>query len=194
MIKAISLAAGLATGALCSQAPEFTQQYLQRLGGQVDALTSVVMDFDASALASGLGREQALSEMTGTDFLIARQADMRATFARHTRLSQNLTALRDATPLARLAMPHRLMDRETATAAWADFQPAVPLTAAGFAAGGAGFLAGGALIGGLLALLGAPIRRRDTRQTAQSPARREPVLRQPAQPQSLRPQLMGERR
>lgn len=190
MIKAFSLAAGLATGALCSQAPEFTQQYLQRLAGQVDALTTVVMDFDASALASGLGREEALSQMTGTDFLIARQADMRATFARHARLSDNLAALRAATPLARLAMPHRLADTETAAATWADFQPAVPLTTAGAVAGGAGFAGGAILIAALLSLFRLPARR-----PAPAPAaRREPVLRPTAQTAPLRPQLMGERR
>jgi len=83
MIRVMALAGGVAGAATFSQYPEFAQQYTQRLAGQVDALTTVVMDFDTSALAAGLGREAALAEMTGSDFLVARQSDMRRTFARH---------------------------------------------------------------------------------------------------------------
>ncbi|NRB05388.1 MAG: DUF2937 family protein, partial [Rhodobacteraceae bacterium] len=44
--RAIALAGGLAGGLSLSQFPEFSQQYLQRLGGAVDALAVVVTDFD----------------------------------------------------------------------------------------------------------------------------------------------------
>ena len=172
-IRTLTLAAGLLTAGLTSQAPEFTQQYLQRLAGQVDALALVARDFDASALAAGLGREEALSQMTGTDFLTSRQADMRRTFARHARLADHLASLRAATPLERLAMPHRLADTELARATWSDFRPALPLTAAGAVAGGTGFLAGAALTAALLKLLAGLLRRRP--RTA-PPPRREPTF------------------
>ena len=146
MIRAAALVGGLAGAAGLSQYPEFSQQYTQRLAGQVDALTTVVMDFDSSALDAGLGREAALAQMTGTDFLTARQSDMRRTFARHAVLADTLTRLRAATPFERMQMPHRLTDTATLHATWADYQPALPLTSAGVVSAGIGGLAGWATV------------------------------------------------
>lgn len=158
--KAVFLLGALAGGAGLSQFPEFSQQYLQRLAGQVDALTVVVRDFDASAQKNGLTREEALAEMRGTAFLDDRQQDLRRTFLRHARLSDNLVALREAGPLQRLLMPQRLGDAETLAATWGDFRPAVPVTPDGLAAAGIGFLGGGMALSGLLSLLLWPFRRR----------------------------------
>ena len=154
MIGGVSGAAGL------SQFPEFSQQYLQRLAGKVDALAAVVADFDASATRNNLTRDQALAELAGTPFLIDRQADMRRNVADHKRLSDDLTRLRDATPLERLAMPQRLGDAETLAAAWADFRPAIPATVDGAVSAGVGYMAGWGLLAGLWALLAWPFRRR----------------------------------
>ena len=41
-MRAIAVAGGLAGAAGLSQFPEFSQQYVQRLGGAVDELTAVV--------------------------------------------------------------------------------------------------------------------------------------------------------
>lgn len=154
MIGGVSGAAGL------SQFPEFSQQYLQRLAGKVDALAAVVADFDASATRNNLTRDQALAELAGTPFLIDRQADMRRNVADHKRLSDDLTRLRDATPLERLTMPQRLGDAETLAAAWADFRPAIPATVDGAVSAGVGYMAGWGLLAGLWALLAWPFRRR----------------------------------
>lgn len=108
--KALTLAGGLAGAAACSQYPEFSQQYIQRLAGQVDALSVVVADFDRSAGANGLTRVAALDQLQGTAFLAARKADMQNAFARFDRLSNNLTFLRLASPVERIAMPHRMAD------------------------------------------------------------------------------------
>ena len=92
--KALCLAGAFAGGGALSQYPEFAQQYTQRLAGQVDALAEVVADFDASALDAGLTRTQALDQLAGSEFLDARQADMRETFARHIVLTATLADLR----------------------------------------------------------------------------------------------------
>ena len=60
IIRALTLVGSLIAGAGASQFPEFSQQYAQRLGGAVGALSEVVADFDASAVAEGLTRPQAL--------------------------------------------------------------------------------------------------------------------------------------
>ena len=190
MRRALALVGGLAGAAVLSQYPAFNQQYLQRLAGQVDALTVVVTDFDSSALASGLGRHEALTQMTGTAFLDARASDMRATFLRHAQLSDHLAVLRDATPLQRIAMPHRMADPTTLTAAWSDFEPALPLSAPGAVTAGAGFVTGWAGVAALLALITAPFRRKRGR-----PTRREPgVARTTPTAQSHVPKLQGVRR
>ena len=188
MIRVLCLAGGLAGAAGLSQFPEFSQQYLQRLAGQVDALTLVVKDFDASALAAGLGREDALEQMAGTPFLESRQVDMRRTFARHARLTENLILLRDAGPLARLTQPHRMADPDTLAATWADFTPAVPVSVAGVASAGTGFLAGWGLFAALLAAVLAPFRRQG-RPAAGQTRRREPIIK--PDPPVARPTLVA---
>ena len=155
----LMLAGALAGGAGVSQFPEFSQQYLQRLAGQVDALQLVVENFDASAARNGLTREAALGQMTGTAFLADRQTDLRGDFARYDRLGSDLALLRAATPLERLAMPHRLADTATFQATWADYRPAVPVTSDGVIAAGVGAALGWAAVAALLALLAWPFRR-----------------------------------
>lgn len=156
--KALVLAGGLAGAGAVSQFPEFSQQYVQRLGGAVDALAGVVADFDVSAAAVGLTREEALAEMRGTDFVERRRADMAATIARHDRLAADLAALRSATPWGRAAEPLRFSDNEIMAATWADFRPAVPISRDGLTFAALGLLLGMVLAHGLLTLLRMPFR------------------------------------
>jgi len=51
---------GLAT---FSQAPEFSQQYKQRLGGAINELATVVRQFDEDATSQGLTRQEALDTL-----------------------------------------------------------------------------------------------------------------------------------
>jgi len=187
MIRALCLIGGLAGAGTLSQAPEFSQQYLQRLAGQVDALTQVVMEFDQTALADGMGREEMLQAMAATP-LVAPQAEMwRGTFARHARLSDNLAALRSAGPLERLTMPHRFSDAGVLQGTLADYSPAMPLSTAGAAAAGAGFLGGWALLAAMIGVIGWPFRRRQRQPEAQ-PKRRAPVVK--GEPPVTRPRLV----
>jgi len=158
--KALTLAGGLAGAAALSQYPEFSQQYIQRLAGQVDALSVVVADFDRSAGANNLTRVAALDQMQGTAFLAARKVDMQNAFIRFDTLSNNLTFLRLASPVERIAMPHRLADPDTFNATWADFRPAMPLSTAGAVASAAGFLGGWGVVGVALSVLLWPFWRR----------------------------------
>ena len=160
MLRILAMAGGIAGGVGLSQFPEFSQQYLQRLAGQVDSLQMVVADFDRSATRNLMTRDQALAEMTGTAFLEDRRADLTATFARFDRISAHLADLRAASPLARLTMPQKLGDSETLAATYADFRPALPVTFDGLIAAGIGFVAGWLASSGLLALLAWPFRRR----------------------------------
>lgn len=160
IVKTLTLVGGLFGAAIVSQFPEFTQQYTQRLGGQVDALHVVIADFDASAQKADMSREDALASMGGSVFLENRRRDMRNTFDRFDRLSEDLIKLRDASPLERLTMPQRVSDTELAMSTWDNFVPALPLSLAGALSGLAGYFAGWAAVSGLLWLLLRPLRRR----------------------------------
>ncbi len=188
MIRVLCLAGGLAGAAGLSQYPEFSQQYLQRLAGQVDALTVEVKAFDAAALAEGMGREEALQDLSASAFQERHQADMRAMFARHARLSDNLIALRAASPLQRIAMPHRLADGPILWAVWGDFTPAMPISTAGAASAVVGFLAGWVALAATLATMAAPLRRLFRRKP--KPSRREPGVQ--VNPPVARPTLVAE--
>ena len=159
LTRIMVLAGGLSGAAGLSQYPEFSQQYLQRLAGQVDALTQVEVAFDASAARAGLDREGALAALGTVGFSGRHAEDMRATFTRAERLRSDLALLRQAGVYERLMLPHRMADPTLLRDTWADFAPALPLTLAGAVCAGLGFLGGWITMGGLLALLAWPFRR-----------------------------------
>ncbi|KIN64370.1 Prolyl-tRNA synthetase [Sulfitobacter noctilucicola] len=159
ILRTLTLAGGIAGAAATSQFPEYSQQYTQRLGGAVDALSEVVADFDASAAAVGLEREAALAQMQGTEFMERRRADMTRTFARYETLSADLAALEGEGPFMRAYHLPRLRDGQIAKAAWDVYQPAVPLNLAGMIFAGVGFVLGGGLVSIFLGLVRWPFRR-----------------------------------
>ncbi|MDP5308251.1 DUF2937 family protein [Paracoccus spongiarum] len=159
MTGALRLAAAACCAAALSQFPAFSDQYLQRLGGQIDALSAVADRFDASAAAAGMTREAALADLQGSAFRAAHQADMRLAFRRLERLRADHQMLRIATPMERILLPHRLRDPQTLAATWGDFAPALPVSVAGVVAALIGAVAGWLIAG--VVLLPFRTRRRD---------------------------------
>lgn len=159
MRRILAFVAGLGSAAVLSQFPEFSQQYLQRLGGQAEALQKVVAEFDISATRALLTREEALKELDGSRFLTQHQVDMRAVIARSEKASADYALLQAAGPLERLALPHRFRDSETLQATWKDFRPALPLTVEGAASAGVGFGLGWATLALLSGLFLRPFRK-----------------------------------
>ena len=160
MWRILAILGGVSGAVALSQFPEFSQQYLQRLAGKVDALTAVAAQFDATAQKNGLSRDEALAALRGSQVLADQQADMRATLALQATLTENLTLLRAAGPLERLTMPQRFGDTETLTATWTDFKPAIPATTEGAITAGLGYVGGWLVVGALGRLLALPFRRR----------------------------------
>jgi hypothetical protein len=129
MGKLVKISGGVGLGVLLSQFPEYSQQYVQRLGGAVDELQTVVNDFDASAQATGSTRAAALSSMgLGDEFLRRRGDDMSRTIDRYTYLNESYGLLKDAGAYERLVHLRRLADPQISKNAFADFQPAIPLS------------------------------------------------------------------
>jgi len=75
----------LVGGAVFSQAPEFTQQYRQRLGGALDELQAIVSAFEAQAAQFGLDRQAALKTYAASQspFLVGQGETMRSTLSRY---------------------------------------------------------------------------------------------------------------
>lgn len=142
--RGIVLAFGLGAAVATSQAPEFAQQYRQRLGGAVDELSRVVGDFDRDAAKSRLSRQQALESYAsdGKAFLRDRGNSMRSTIARYERLSEQQADFNRLAPVMRPFALIETPDRDVVRRAWGDFEPAVPVTPHGFAWGGVGLAIG----------------------------------------------------
>ncbi|MEM7438396.1 MAG: DUF2937 family protein [Pseudomonadota bacterium] len=145
----INLSGGVVCLCAASQFPEYSQQYVQRLGGAVDELRLVASDFDKSAKTVGMTREEALASMTGNAFQDLRRADMTRTFDRLDRLSTHYEMLKGSTAMQRLTAISRFDDRRIAARAWDDFKPGIPLTFDGLTFAAVGFLTGFAGLFGL---------------------------------------------
>ncbi len=142
-LRALTLAGGLAGAAGLSQFPEFSQQYLQRLGGKVDELTRFVEEFDADAAKVGVSREQALVDLAQGGTIGAERAQtMVTTIERQAKLSGALEDLRDAGPFTRAYHANAFTDSELAKRTLSDFKPALPLTFEGLVFASVGFFLG----------------------------------------------------
>lgn len=158
LLRRLALAIGLACGLMGTQAPEFAQQYRQRLAGAVDELARVVSTFDAEAMQEGVSPDDAVKRLEANSDSLARARgrDMAEDKGRLNRLRDALGAFESGAPVRRLVGFFQTYDAATARRAFADFQPAVPTTVE------SGVLALGATLLGWLAthLVAWPARRR----------------------------------
>lgn len=139
MIRILAFLSGMSGAVGLSQFPEFSQQYLQRLAGSVDELRGFVLEFDQTASAAGITREDALAEIAGSKFLNQHQDDLAGKITRYEQLNANYVALKEAEPLQRLTQVYRFTDTDLARRTWDDYRPAVPVTLDGFICAGIGF-------------------------------------------------------
>jgi uncharacterized membrane protein YuzA (DUF378 family) len=140
--RAVTLVVGLAGGTLFSQAPEFAQQYRQRIGGAIDELRIIVDDFTKQAADHHLDRQQALDVYARSpdDFLRDRGLSMRSTLERYERLVTQQSDLGSAPPVAKPFVLMRDADEGIITNTWRDFVPGVPVSFAGLVWAAIGFL------------------------------------------------------
>jgi hypothetical protein len=136
---------------LFGQSAEWTQQYLQRLGGAADELRAVVGRFDAGADAERLTREEAIARLKRqADALAARQgADAEATAARYADVERRYRDLAGSAPLLRPFVALGDFDAGIGGRTLEDFRPALPATADGLALTAGGFVAGWCAGGGV---------------------------------------------
>ena len=168
LIRRLALAIGLLFALAGSQAPEFAQQYRQRLGGAIDELDRAIAQFDAEAASQSLTRAQGIERLEANADALARQRGeaIAQDEARAARLERQQEAFRTGGPLVRLAALIENFDSTTADNAVRDYVPAVPITTESFVIAGIALLLGW----GATHLCAWPIRRRLGKRAA---ARRE---------------------
>jgi Protein of unknown function (DUF2937) len=151
--RLIAMFVGGLGAVVASQAPEFAQQYAQRLGGAVDELRIVVAHFDEDAVRSGLDRNGGLKrlEAASDPFVVARGQSMRSTVARFETLDAQKCAMEAPDVLTRVGAMIKDYDPMIASRASQDFRPALPLTLEGGFFALLGFFAG-VICGGITAL------------------------------------------
>jgi hypothetical protein len=132
----------VAGAVLFSQAPEFFQQYLQRLGGHLDEARRIVSQFERTAAEAGVTLDQFISR-TGTNYdqAVAKLAKVMAdAVERVHHLDVAFASLRDANVWTRPFAFLRHLDTAIARATWTDYKPAVPTTIEGLMYAGTGML------------------------------------------------------
>jgi hypothetical protein len=155
------LLGGLVLGLAASQFPEYAQQYTQRLGGAVDELRAITVEFDSAAAAAGLTRQQALVHYSQSpdSFLKGQGGSMTQTFARYEQLSATLAEVRGDGPIDRLRHLPDYFDTDVGERTLDDFKPALPVTEEGLLYALAGLIVGYILTSALYSLLMLPFRR-----------------------------------
>jgi hypothetical protein len=118
---------------LCSQLPEFIQQYLQRLGGHIDEARRQLDQFREVAAKSGLTLDQlAAKSQANTESSVARLGQLvHDTADRVDALAAADAAIRNASIFTRPFVFLRHVDVSIAQATWTIFRPAVPTTGEG---------------------------------------------------------------
>ena len=127
---------------LCSQLPEFIQQYLQRLGGHLDEARRQLDQFREVAAKSGLTLDGlAAKSQASAETSVARLGQlMHDTVDRVDALAAADAAIRNASILTRPFVFLRHADLSIARSTWTIFKPAVPTTVEGVLYAGFGML------------------------------------------------------
>lgn len=130
LARRFAFAIAILLGLAAAQAPEFAQQYRQRLGGALVELDAIVNDFTMDAVKAGLEPDAAARRLAANaDSLAqARGRAMLDTIARRDRLAEQFRQMRKAGPLGRLVVLAQAFDPAVARGAWSLFEPALPLS------------------------------------------------------------------
>ncbi|MDQ3558614.1 MAG: DUF2937 family protein [Pseudomonadota bacterium] len=153
-------------GLTASQLPEFAQQYRQRLGGALAELNRIVSEFEADAARNRLTRDEAVRTYTTSNetFLRDQGVSVTGTLSRQERLAEQRARLESAPPIMRPVVMLSHTDETVMRGAWTDFEPAVPVTSAGFVWAAIGFFLLGGIVSMLRQLIGIWRRRARTRR------------------------------
>ena len=116
-----------------SQAPEFIQQYLQRLGGHLDEARRQLAQFRDVAAQSGLTLDRLIAQTSSnTDTAVAKLGGvMTHSVERVAELESAQAAIQNASLWSKPFVFARHVDPTIAQATWDIYRPAVPTTVEG---------------------------------------------------------------
>jgi hypothetical protein len=125
-----------------AQAPEFMQQYYQRIGGAVDEVARILQHFDEDSRRSGYDRASALSVMGKNPEKLIRDQSVRMneTIRRLDRLQEQQRSLKEGGAFERFATFLTNYDPPLAQRTWDAYAFAIPLSTDGFLFAGAGYV------------------------------------------------------
>ena len=157
----VGIAAALGS-LFASQFPEFTQQYRQRLGRALQELHDVVADFDVTAAHSNLSRDEAIRRFQQSDVAVVQDqaAHTSRTIIRFEELSAQRSRLDSSPYVMRPVVVLSHPDTRVVRGAWDDYEPAVPVTPAGFIWAAVGFFIAGGFVSFVRQVAGIAWRRR----------------------------------
>jgi Protein of unknown function (DUF2937) len=138
LARRLALAIAVLAGLIGSQAPEFAQQYRQRLGGALEELNRIVSGFDSEVQRQNLSRADGLKRLEDNTDPLAREQgeDIGKTIDRSERLNAQIQAINSAGPLMRLYVVATGFDPEIAHSTLDNYEPAEPLSVSALTAGG----------------------------------------------------------
>jgi Protein of unknown function (DUF2937) len=138
LARRLALAIAVLAGLIGSQAPEFAQQYRQRLGGALEELNRIVSEFDSEVQRQNLSRAEGLKRLKDNSDSLARERgeDMGKAIERVERLNDQIQAMNSAGPLMRLYVVAANFDPEIARSTLDNYEPAEPLSVGALMAGG----------------------------------------------------------
>jgi Protein of unknown function (DUF2937) len=138
LARRLALAIAVLAGLIGSQAPEFAQQYRQRLGGALEELNRIVSEFDSEVQRQNLSRAEALKRLEDNSDPLARERgeDMDKAVERAARLNEQIQAMNSAGPLMRLYVVATSFDPKIAQSTLDNYEPAELLSLGGLTAGG----------------------------------------------------------
>ena len=146
LARRLALAIAVLAGLIGSQAPEFAQQYRQRLGGALEELNRIVSEFDSEVQRQTLSRAEALKRLEDNTDPLARERgdDMDKAIERAAHLNEQIEAINSAGPLMRLYVVATNFDPEIARSTLDNYEPAGPLSVGALSSGGLDALWGSA--------------------------------------------------
>lgn len=162
--RVLILLVGLGFGAGASQGPEFTQQYLQRLGGWVDSYKDRVARLDSRAKQFDMTRDEYIQALkSSADPKVRQEASNIATWPLYLdKYSEMQQILQNGPAWMR---PIRLVQNYTdpafapiVQATLDEYEPGTQLSGEGIAFGAGGFVLGWIATGIALSLAGMPFR------------------------------------
>jgi hypothetical protein len=144
ILNRIALFFAFVFGFASTQAPEFWQQYQQRLGGAIDELQTIVTQFDNNAAAQHLTETQAIKRLEANSDPLAQGqgVEEQRIVDRLARLRKAAAAFNSTNVVSKWIALAENFDPSIAQRAYEAYQPAVPTTSDGFVSGLLGFVIG----------------------------------------------------